>query len=104
MGIKGLHKALEEYSTEGHVKDFAGNRVAVDGYAWLHKVVKSSVLFAYIMERDKERGRGTVICERLRLHGVLDPPFLLIPFSSRRRMAAALNSLLDNQLQSEPPQ
>jgi len=38
MGIKGLHKALDEFSVEGHVKQFAGEKVAIDAYAWLHKV------------------------------------------------------------------
>ena len=40
MGIKGLHKALEEFSREGHVSMFVGEKVAVDAYAWLHKVRK----------------------------------------------------------------
>lgn len=40
MGIKGLHKALEDFSREGHVSMFVGEKVAVDAYAWLHKVRK----------------------------------------------------------------
>ena len=44
MGIKGLHKALEEFSTEGHVNMFENQRVAIDAYAWLHKVMMRSVI------------------------------------------------------------
>jgi len=39
MGIKGLRAALKECQlVDGHIKDWAGKTVVVDGYAWLHKV------------------------------------------------------------------
>ncbi len=38
MGIKGLRKSLSNNQLrEGHVKEFAGKRVACDGFAWLQK-------------------------------------------------------------------
>jgi hypothetical protein len=39
MGIKGLRAALKECQlVDGHIRDWAGKTVVVDGYAWLHKV------------------------------------------------------------------
>jgi len=39
MGIKGLRAALKECQLiDGHIKDWSGKKVVVDGFAWLHKV------------------------------------------------------------------
>jgi exonuclease-1 len=37
MGIQGLLPFLKGSTTEKHISAFRGKRVAVDGYAWLHK-------------------------------------------------------------------
>lgn len=37
MGINGLLQALKPIAKQVHVRQYAGQRVAVDGYSWLHK-------------------------------------------------------------------
>jgi exonuclease-1 len=37
MGIQGLLPAIKQHLVATHVKELRGSRVAVDGYAWLHK-------------------------------------------------------------------
>jgi len=37
MGIDGLLKALEPFAVDMHINKFAGQKVAVDAYCWLHK-------------------------------------------------------------------
>jgi exonuclease-1 len=40
MGITGLLPLLKEcINTKAHIREFTGQRVAVDGYAWLHRSV-----------------------------------------------------------------
>jgi len=41
MGIKGLHKTLEAFAENVEIGKFAGEKVAIDTYAWLHKVSQS---------------------------------------------------------------
>ena len=41
MGIQGLHQELKRYTKPAHVEQFAGKRVAIDGYSWLHKAAYS---------------------------------------------------------------
>eukprot|EP00899_Mesostigma_viride_P016570 jgi/Mesvir1/24914/Mv16902-RA.2 len=37
MGISGLHSVLKSIARPAHVSEYAGQRVVVDAYAWLHK-------------------------------------------------------------------
>ena len=37
MGIQGLWPLLKDHTKSRHIKEYAGQRVAVDGYVWLHK-------------------------------------------------------------------
>ncbi|KAL3691184.1 hypothetical protein R1sor_004835 [Riccia sorocarpa] len=37
MGIQGLLQALKPYAEPVHVKKYAGKRVGIDAYSWLHK-------------------------------------------------------------------
>lgn len=37
MGISGLLPALKCIQTTRHLKEYAGQRIAVDAYVWLHK-------------------------------------------------------------------
>ncbi|KAL2635529.1 hypothetical protein R1flu_007008 [Riccia fluitans] len=37
MGIQGLLQALKPYAEPAHVKKYAGKRVGIDAYSWLHK-------------------------------------------------------------------
>lgn len=37
MGISGLHKELRPYSRLISLQEYAGKRVGVDAYAWLHR-------------------------------------------------------------------
>ena len=37
MGITGLLPLVKSNISHSHVNEFAGRRVAIDGYAWLHK-------------------------------------------------------------------
>ena len=39
MGIQGLLKAVDPITTDAGLSEFAGMRVAVDGYVWLHRGV-----------------------------------------------------------------
>lgn len=41
MGIKGLLRAIKDTATQCHISAFRGQRVAVDGFAWLHRSVYS---------------------------------------------------------------
>jgi len=41
MGVAGLHKLLLPFAQTKHVSDFCGQRLAVDGYAWLHRAAAS---------------------------------------------------------------
>eukprot|EP01133_Synstelium_polycarpum_P006716 gene6716-7809_t len=41
MGITGLLLFLAPVTRDIHVKDYAGKRVAIDGYSWLHKAAYS---------------------------------------------------------------
>ncbi|XRB13700.1 exonuclease 1 [Pseudoscourfieldia marina] len=44
MGIAGLHKAITPHVKVTHVRELAGQRVAVDTSAWLHKSVFTCAL------------------------------------------------------------
>jgi 5'-3' exonuclease len=44
MGIKGLWKELAPICSAGHVSQFKGQRVAVDGYCWLHRAAIASTI------------------------------------------------------------
>lgn len=44
MGIKGLWKEVQPVCRAGHVSQFAGQRVGVDTYCWLHRAVISCAL------------------------------------------------------------
>ena len=37
MGIKNLLPQLESITRDCHLKDFAGQRAAVDAYVWIHR-------------------------------------------------------------------
>jgi exonuclease-1 len=37
MGIQGLLPCLRSVSRAAHVREYAGQRVAVDSYVWLHR-------------------------------------------------------------------
>jgi exonuclease-1 len=37
MGISGLLPLIKESLVPKHLKDYAGKRIAVDAYVWLHK-------------------------------------------------------------------
>ena len=37
MGIGGLLPTLKEITEDVHLKDYAGTKVAVDAYVWLHR-------------------------------------------------------------------
>ena len=39
MGINGLLPCLRSVTRPGHVRAYAGQRVAVDSYVWLHRGV-----------------------------------------------------------------
>jgi exonuclease 1 len=39
MGIQGLLPSVKGHIRESNISEFAGRRVAIDGYAWLHKAV-----------------------------------------------------------------
>ena len=39
MGIKGLLQVFKDASVEKNIEDFAGQRVAVDGYVWMHRAI-----------------------------------------------------------------
>ena len=39
MGIQGLWPCLKDLTRSGHIRDYAGKRIAVDTYVWLHKAV-----------------------------------------------------------------
>jgi 5'-3' exonuclease len=41
MGILGLLQGLKYVSHQGHIRDYAGQNVAVDASSWLHKSVYS---------------------------------------------------------------
>ncbi|KAK1924562.1 PIN domain-like protein [Papiliotrema laurentii] len=37
MGIQGLLPMLKEIQVHGHISEYKGKRLAIDGYVWLHK-------------------------------------------------------------------
>lgn len=37
MGIQGLLPQLKSITRTVHVSEYAGQRVAIDGYSWLHR-------------------------------------------------------------------
>jgi len=37
MGISGLLPALQPITKDIHIRSYANQRVAIDGYAWLHR-------------------------------------------------------------------
>lgn len=37
MGIKGLLPLLKPVQRKLHIKEYAGEKVAVDGHCWLHR-------------------------------------------------------------------
>jgi exonuclease-1 len=37
MGIQSLLQLLQPATVDIHIKAYAGKRVAIDGYGWLHK-------------------------------------------------------------------
>ncbi len=39
MGIQGLLQALKYIQQRKHISQYKGEKVAVDGYCWLHKGV-----------------------------------------------------------------
>lgn len=41
MGIKGLLQVVKPILKSGHISDYRGKKVAIDGYCWLHKSVYS---------------------------------------------------------------
>ena len=41
MGVQGLLPLLKTHVIASHISKFRGRRVAVDGYAWLHKATYS---------------------------------------------------------------
>ncbi|CDW91247.1 exonuclease 1-like [Stylonychia lemnae] len=51
MGIQNLLKHLQEIEKKKHVRAYAGMKVAVDGYCWLHKAV-------YTCKKDLAKGQG----------------------------------------------
>lgn len=58
MGIQGLLPVLRPYMRPGHVKDFAGKKIACDGYSWLHKGVYCCALLVATSQTPwKEQGR-----------------------------------------------
>lgn len=64
MGINGLLLQLKSVSRPTHVNSYAGKRVAIDGYSWLHKG-------AYSCSMELCEGRWTDGCVgqlRCRLH------------------------------------
>ena len=51
MGISGLLPGLSEITKNRHVRKYAGKRVAIDAYCWLHKA-------AYTCAQDLAKGQG----------------------------------------------
>ena len=51
MGIHGLLDKLRDIEQKKHVKHYAGMKVAIDGYCWLHKAV-------YTCKKDLAQGNG----------------------------------------------
>lgn len=51
MGIHGLLDRLREIETRKHIRAYSGQRVAVDGYCWLHKAV-------YTCKKEMAQGQG----------------------------------------------
>ena len=37
MGISGLLPVLKSITNSKHVREYKGQRVAIDGFSWLHK-------------------------------------------------------------------
>jgi len=37
MGISGLLPVLKSIVNERHVREYSGQRVAIDGFSWVHK-------------------------------------------------------------------
>ena len=61
MGISGLLPCLRSVSRDAHVREYAGQRVAVDAYVWLHRG-------AFTCARELALGQPTDKCvPRLRL-------------------------------------
>lgn len=52
MGVGGFLAALKDVTVKKHVSEYAGRRVAVDGYCWLHRA-------AYTCAADLAEGRPT---------------------------------------------
>jgi exonuclease 1 len=48
MGITGLLPLLKSISKRIHIKQYAGRRVAIDAYSWLHKGIYGSALDLYL--------------------------------------------------------
>ena len=44
MGIKGLWKEVQPVCTPSHISQFKGQKVAIDGYCWLHRAAIASVI------------------------------------------------------------
>jgi exonuclease-1 len=59
MGISGLLPCLRSVSRDAHVREYAGQRVAVDAYVWLHRG-------AFTCARELALGQPTDKCVRLR--------------------------------------
>lgn len=51
MGISGLLPALAEITKTKHIRKYAGKKVAIDAYCWLHKA-------AYTCAQDLAKGQG----------------------------------------------
>lgn len=56
MGIAGLLPTLKSCTSHVHISKYSGQRVAVDGYSWLHKG-------AYACSRELCEGTPTDKCE-----------------------------------------
>jgi exonuclease 1 len=44
MGISGLLPKLRSITTRCHVRELAGQKVAVDGYCWMHRAAYSCAM------------------------------------------------------------
>jgi exonuclease-1 len=72
MGIDGLLRQLKGVTRERHMEEYRGLSVAVDTYAWLHRVIKSVAVMEVVRGEVTGRFVQEVMrrVERIRALGV----------------------------------
>jgi len=79
MGITGLLPLLKPVAKDGHVSQFKGKTVAVDGYVWLHRAVYGCCVQ---LANGDESGDAMWINVRTRPHSLRHTSLVSRPLSS----------------------